>query len=203
MNVGSVGSVGINPIDQGRVARPPAQTLRPPESTMPVVDRQYSVFYNSDGDRADISGRALNQYRMELPGYGLYPMTEGSEIPGARLEALQPAGDCGTCANRKYVDKSSDSSVSFQAPGSISAGQSAATVAAHEREHLNNDRAKAHRDGDVVVNQSISLIYDCCPECGKSYVSGGSARTTVLSKTEMEIKVPGKSDNGNDQPGAA
>jgi len=98
--------------------------------------------------------------------------------------AVEPRGNCTTCENRRYVDKSDDASVSFQTPTNISPNMSAAAVAAHENEHVRNEQARAHRDGREIVHQSVSLTYDTCPECGRHYVSGGTTRTTSVSKSD-------------------
>ena len=100
------------------------------------------------------------------------------------LRKLEPKGFCQTCANRRYVDQSSDPSVSFQTPTKISAGRSAVAVAAHENEHVYNERASAERNNRRVIHQSVSLTYACCPECGASYVSGGTTRTTSVGKSD-------------------
>ena len=108
------------------------------------------------------------------------------------LEALDPQGACETCKNRKYVDQSDDASVSFQTPTNISPSMAGAAVAAHEQEHVRNEQANAQRDGREIVSQSVSLTYATCPECGKHYVSGGTTRTTSVSKSE--------SDDSEDMP---
>ena len=118
------------------------------------------LFYSIDGDRAEIS-------------YGL-------------LETLKSQGVCHTCENRRYVDQSSDSSVSYQTPTKISPNMAAAAVASHEQEHVRNEQANAHRDGREIVSQSVTLTYDTCPECGKQYVSGGTTRTTSISKSDSD-----------------
>jgi len=134
-------------------------TLGIPSVLQPVQGNS-AAFYTLDGDRAEIS-------------YGL-------------LEALAPEGVCNTCQNRRYVDKSDDASVSFQTPTSINPGMAAAAVASHEQEHVRNEQAKDHREDRQIVSQSVSLTYDTCPECGKHYVSGGTTRTTSISKSESD-----------------
>jgi hypothetical protein len=52
-------------------------------------------------------------------------------------------------------------------------------VAAHEQEHVRNEQRAAHREDREIIHQSVTLIYDCCPECGKNYVSGGTTRTST------------------------
>jgi len=102
------------------------------------------------------------------------------------LEALEPQGVCHTCENRRYVDQSDDASVSFQTPTKISPHMAGMAVAAHEQEHVRNEQANALRDNREIVNQSVTLHYDTCPECGKIYVSGGTTRTTSVGKSDSE-----------------
>jgi hypothetical protein len=62
----------------------------------------------------------------------------------------------------------------------------AAAVAAHEQEHVRNEQAKAYREDREIVSQTVTLTYDDCPECGRHYVSGGTTRTTSISRTDSE-----------------
>ena len=133
-----------------------------------------------------------NPLPAEIPSGGQFPVV----IESGLLEELKPEGECNTCANRKYVDQSDDPSVSFQTPTNISANMSAAAVASHEAEHVRNEQAKAHREDREIVSQTVTLTYDCCPECGKNYVSGGTTRTTSVSKSDSGTD--SGTDTGND-----
>jgi len=95
-------------------------------------------------------------------------------------EAMDIEG-CQTCKNRKYVDGSSDPSVSYQSPQHIDPGQAGSKVMAHEREHVNNEQEKAEREDRRVISQFVSLSTAICPECGKLYISGGVTRTVTAS----------------------
>jgi len=225
-----------------------------------------SIFINPDGDRAEVSGKAMDLFRMlmggndsspagqqqptggpsvaayyefdlpnqlinwgdirydpgqvlgnqdwTLPGVVQPGIPSGNNMPTATaspetvmpaenavsLEELEPSGSCQTCESRRYVDKSDDPSVSFQTPGKISPNMSAAVVAAHEREHVVNERSKAHRQGREIINQTVTLTYDCCPECGKSYVSGGTTRTTSVGKSEPDNNQQGETSGKEVKP---
>ena len=87
---------------------------------------------------------------------------------------------CKTCAGRKYQDVSADPSVSFQMPAHISPGQSAASVAAHEREHVSNEQASAAQEGRKIISQTVRLKTAMCPECMRVYIAGGETRTTSI-----------------------
>ena len=106
--------------------------------------------------------------------------TDSGAAQGGVKDALAPR-ECETCKNRKYVDQSDDPSVSFQAPAHISPGQSAAVVMSHEREHVANEQARAEQEGRRVVSQTVTLSMSVCPECGRTYVSGGTTRTITVS----------------------
>jgi len=166
-NMASAGQIGAPAMPSpGRVASPSAPYTMPSIPVAPILSPFQgtgNMYLSLDGDRAEISKMA----------FGL-------------LEALEPQGTCMTCENRRYVDQSDDASVSFQTPTSISPNMSAAAVASHEQEHVRNEQASAHRDGREIISQTVTLQYDCCPECGKHYVSGGTTKTTSVSKPESD-----------------
>ena len=92
--------------------------------------------------------------------------------------------ECKTCRSRKYVDKSDDPGVSFQSPTGISPGASFAAVSSHEQEHVSREQAKASRNDRRVISQSVQVFTDTCPECGRTYSSGG--KTTTVTKGEPQ-----------------
>lgn len=94
--------------------------------------------------------------------------------------------DCPTCRDRKYVDVSDDAGVSFQTPTSISPGQSKSAVLSHEREHVVRNRAEALAEDREVTHSSVSLSYAICPDCGRSYVSGGLTHTVTQSSADKK-----------------
>ena len=113
-----------------------------------------------------------------VPVTGVTPATEATRQ--GKTEKTESKGECQTCKNRKYVDDSNDAHVSFKTPKHIDPDAAAATVMAHEQEHVTHAKAK-EGDPDVKsVNSSISLKTAICPECGRSYISGGLTRTTIV-----------------------
>ena len=69
--------------------------------------------------------------------------------------------------------------VSFKAASHISPEAAPAMVRAHEGEHVSNAfKSAAMNDGEV-VGASVSIHMDRCPECGRSYVSGGTTTTMI------------------------
>ena len=109
-------------------------------------------------------------------------------------------GECETCANRKYQD-GSDEMVSFKSATHISPEAAATAVRAHEGEHVSNAYDKAAKNDGEVVNASVAIHTSVCPECGRTYVSGGTTTTTIRynkdnyaqnAKNKDSTVVPGK-----------
>lgn len=88
------------------------------------------------------------------------------------------SAECKTCKNRKYQDGSNEM-VSFKSPSHISPQASSSAVRAHEQEHVTNAYSKAATGNGKVVRASVSLQSSVCPECGRSYVSGGTTSTQI------------------------
>ncbi|MCQ2524410.1 MAG: hypothetical protein MJ123_08720 [Lachnospiraceae bacterium] len=86
--------------------------------------------------------------------------------------------ECETCKHRKYKDGSNEM-VSFKSAAHISPSSAGAQVRAHEQEHVDNAYKKASMNNGKVVSAVVSLHTDICPECGKSYVSGGTTATKI------------------------
>ena len=126
-----------------------------------------------------------NQSKVQAPD-GTQKLSEAMDIEG-----------CQTCKNRKYVDGSSDPSVSYQSPQHIDPGQAGAKVMSHEREHVNNEQEKAEREDRRVISQYVSLSTAICPECGKLYISGGVTRTVTASDKKAA------SETGAEKPSGA
>lgn len=89
-----------------------------------------------------------------------------------------PQEECQTCKNRKYVD-GSDEMVSFKTPSRISPERAASAVRAHEQEHVNNAYSKAAQDNGKVLSATVTIKTAICPECGRSYVAGGTTQTQI------------------------
>lgn len=147
--------------------------------------------------RNDLEGAedALQNGAPKLPGLPgqeeeSTPALPGQEKDGKTLdgqsaqgaESAQKAleeGKCETCEERKYQDGSDDMGVSYQTPTNIKPEQAASAVRGHEMEHVYREQAKADREGRKVVSQTVTMHTEICPECGKSYVSGGTTRTVT------------------------
>ena len=125
----------------------------------------------------DISPKGWEAYENSkaTEGAGAAEKISGGKVTVGKSDAVSQ--ECQTCKNRTYKDQSNDPSVSFQTATHISPGQAAATVLAHENEHVSHEQARADREGRRVISQSVSLETAFCPECGRMYVSGGTTRT--------------------------
>lgn len=97
--------------------------------------------------------------------------------------------DCQTCKNRKYVDGSNESDVSFKSPAHISPNSSAAVVRGHEQEHMSNAIAEGSKENKELVSASVTLQTSVCPECGRVYVSGGVTHTTIRTTIDNSASV--------------
>ena len=91
--------------------------------------------------------------------------------------------ECETCRNRKYKD-GSDEMVSFKSAAHISPQASASRVRAHEQEHVSNAFRDAAKKNGKVLAASVSLKTSICPECGRSYVAGGTTATKIQYSNE-------------------
>ena len=133
--------------------------------------------FSMDGDRADFGFTGMQN--SGTPIYGKDDVDKPAPI--------EPKSDCGTCESRRYVDRSADSSVSYQTPTKINPQMSAMAVASHEREHVFNERAKADREGRQITSQTVSVQYATCPECNIMYAAGGTTRTQSVKVKEVAV----------------
>lgn len=91
---------------------------------------------------------------------------------------VSETGKCETCENRKYQD-GSDEMVSFKSAAKISPEAAAGTVRSHEQEHVRNAYTKAEQGGGKVLSASVAIKTSICPDCGSSYVAGGTTSTKI------------------------
>ncbi len=86
--------------------------------------------------------------------------------------------ECETCKNRKYKD-GSDEMVSFKSAQHIPRAAVASRVRAHEQEHVSNAYKDAEMHDGKVIRASVAIHTAICPECGRTYVSGGTTTTQI------------------------
>ena len=107
------------------------------------------------------------------------PRAEKEEQEEKRRKGIEdPTQECQTCKNRKYKD-GSDEMVSFKSATHISPESAASAVRAHEQEHVSNAYSKAAMKNGKVISASVSIHTAICPECGRTYVSGGTTHTQI------------------------
>lgn len=87
--------------------------------------------------------------------------------------------ECETCKERKYQDGSNEGNVSFKSASHISPSAAGSAVRAHEGEHVANAYNKAATNNGKVLQASVSIHTAICPECGRTYVSGGTTKTKI------------------------
>lgn len=134
-------------------------------------------------------------------GYGSVSRVAGSAMSTAAVKGVSPTGsvdavgntqnveeskaakragkaECQTCKERKYQD-GSDEMVSFKAAAHISPEAAGSAVMAHEQEHVSNAYKKAAMNDGKVLQASVQLHMGICPECGRSFVAGGTTSTKI------------------------
>lgn len=142
--------------------------------TISPITNSYDMYY---GPASASSADSVTGAEREIPGARQLPgYKEDDWRKKAGLE--DPSEECQTCKNRKYQD-GSDEMVSFKSPQHVSPESAASAVRAHEQEHVSNAYKKAAQDNGKVVSASVSIHTAVCPECGRTYVSGGTTHTQI------------------------
>jgi hypothetical protein len=155
--------------------------IRPVETSyFPYADSPYAV----PPGRAAAGPNPQSLFPPEIDGVA------GKENPASGSKIGRKAvKECQTCKKRKYQDVSDDPSVSFKAPTSLSPGAEGYAVAAHESQHVANERGKALGNNREVVSQTVQLYTAVCTECGRVYVSGGKTTTVTREKPDSQDQV--------------
>jgi hypothetical protein len=123
-----------------------------------------------------------------VPGSAASP-TEGvgkpfpTSLKSPSVTDEQKEQECETCKDRKYQDASNEM-VSMKSATPLSPEAAASAVRGHEQEHVSNAYKKAAQNNGKVVSAAVSIHMGVCPECGRSYVSGGTTHTMILYKNE-------------------
>lgn len=202
--------MGANPFLQVQyMARPqrmaqgmPAQPVTPVQPAPTVQSDQgarrptiYGPIIREGVDPVEMAVRGRIQYMDQPEQAGRLPQAgqeEQKAQPGVELPASKSAqetmaeGECQTCKERKYQDGSDDPGVSFKTPTNVAPQLAASAVRGHEQEHVVREQSKAAREDRKVVSQSVTYHTAICPECGKTYVSGGTTRTTTKANPKAE-----------------
>lgn len=121
-------------------------------------------------------------------GFGVDSASEAKGV-GSEDGKIKPKGECQTCKNRKYQD-GSDEMVSFKSAAHISPEAAGAAVRGHEGEHVSNAYKKAFQEGGKVVSVGVSIHTSVCPECGRTYVSGGTTHSVISTPVNEDKANP-------------
>lgn len=109
---------------------------------------------------------------------GMRPNPYSEPIEVQKKDKRSPMYECQECKNRKYQD-GSDEMVSFKTAQHIPEAAVASRVRGHEQEHVSNAYTKAAEGNGKVIRASVTLHTAICPECGRSYISGGTTNTQI------------------------
>lgn len=119
------------------------------------------------------SGYTYNYYINNPSSFSI------SEEENSKVNGKSSPEECETCKNRKYQDGSNEADVSFKSAAHISPEAAGAAVRSHEAEHVSNAYSKTVGGKAKVLNASVSIHTAVCPECGRTYVSGGTTNTQI------------------------
>ena len=114
---------------------------------------------------------------------GSKPILNPSQSTEVQPGRKSSPAECQTCKERKYQD-GSDEMVSFKSAQHISPQAAAARVRGHEAEHVSNAYKDAAMNNGKVLQASVSIRTSICPECGRTYVSGGTTATKIQYSDE-------------------
>lgn len=173
----------------------PVQPVNPttaidPGETQPL---NLGIPLREGADPVEMAVRMRIQYDTPNPSQTENPADaltkdDGKAVGAESVQQAAEEGRCETCEKRKYQDGSNDMSVSFQTPTHIDPNQAASTVRGHEMEHVSHEQNKAQLNDRKVVSQSVTLHTDICPECGKTYISGGTTRTVTAADNQQQAQ---------------
>lgn len=129
------------------------------------------------------TGSYMNTSQVSVADKSGKPLVNPGESTKVSPGRKSSPAECETCRNRKYQDGSNEM-VSFKSAAHISPQASASRVRAHEQEHVSNAYTKAAQKGGKVISANVSLKTAICPECGTSYVAGGTTATKIKYSNE-------------------
>jgi len=137
-------------------------------------------------------------------GVGQGTAVQGIDGKADESRAAKRAGraECQTCKERQYQDGSNEM-VSFKAATHISPQAAGTAVRAHEQEHVSNAYKKAAEGDGRVLRASVSIRTSICPECGRSYVAGGTTSTKIRYNEKNPYEKNAKSNQAEAMKGNA
>ncbi len=171
----------ISPI-MGSYAYNPYAAYISPVNPLSAYRGQTAGTYDPAGKEASAEAAAAG---AGAPGSAEEPENARAVIRNPGESTRKQAGkksspaECETCKNRKYQDGSDEGDVSFKAAAHIDPKAAASRVRSHEQEHVSNAYEKAAKNNGKVVSCNVSIHTAVCPECGRTYVSGGTTATQI------------------------
>ena len=131
----------------------------------------------------------ISRYKNELSGIEKKAEDKKSEEEAADIKRRFDSFECQTCKNRRYQDQSDDSGVSFQSATHINPSAAYSAVRSHENEHVARNKTRAEQHGQKIAFQTVTIHHAICPECGRSYVSGGVTHTVTKADNSAKYTV--------------
>lgn len=151
------------------------------------VDNNFQIYGHTDQFHTEKSGDSGDTIEGRLPNAnGVDGKNDGAQKEDGTDKGTHSIDDkdgkkkeCQACKNRKYIDGSDEANVSFKSAAHVSPQAAGAAVRAHEGQHVTNAYSKASENDGKVISASVRIHTSICPECGRSYVSGGVTNTQI------------------------
>ena len=131
----------------------------------------------------------ISKYKNELSKLEKTSEDKKSEEEAADIKRRFDSFECQTCKNRRYQDDSDDSGVSFQSATHVDPSAAYSAVRSHENEHVARNKTQAEQHGQKIAFQTVTIHRAICPECGRSYVSGGVTHTVTKADNSARYTV--------------
>lgn len=131
----------------------------------------------------------LTKYKTELSKLDKNSDDKENDQKTADMKRRFDSFECQTCKNRRYQDQSDDSGVSFQTASHIDPSAAYSAVRSHENEHVARNKTQAEQHGQKIAYQTVTINRAICPECGRSYVSGGVTHTVTKADNSARYTV--------------
>lgn len=131
----------------------------------------------------------LTKYKSELSKLEKTSDDKENDEKAADIKRRFDSFECQTCKNRRYQDQSDDSGVSFQTASHIDPSAAYSAVRSHENEHVARNKTQAEQHGQKIAYQIVTIHRAICPECGRSYVSGGVTHTVTKADNSAKYTV--------------
>ena len=131
----------------------------------------------------------LTKYKTELSKLEKNSDDKENDEKAADMKRRFDSFECQTCKNRRYQDQSDDSGVSFQTASHIDPSAAYSAVRSHENEHVARNKTQAEQHGQKIAYQTVTINHAICPECGRSYVSGGVTHTVTKADNSAKYTV--------------